>query len=199
MGISGNNAYKTGEKEFQLLLAAGLIRKFETISEDDVYEKALRCFEGLLDIRDSVDTAGHISAMIDRQATAVQKCAEAIIDRLLFNKRNDPYISMGLTGHVGKDEVNRRWKRLIVLYHPDKYPNQMEYEEKTKKLNEAYEQIRNKKETANPRKASDNVYRATLPKAAAVHYAGFLKYLPFFILAMAVFMAIVSVLIFYAY
>lgn len=196
MGIYSNNAYNTGEKDFQLLLAAGLILRYETISQEDIYEKASKCFEGLLDIRDSLDTAKKISAMIDRQATAVQKSAETITDLLLFNKNNDPYLSIGFPGHAGKDEVNRRWKRLIVLNHPDRYPNQKEYEEKAKKLNEAYDKIRKTKEHAIPCRPINNILRNGLPKADTRHYARYLKYVPTIILALTIFFAVISVLLF---
>jgi len=197
MGIYRNNAYNPGEKEFQLLLAAGRILRYETISREDVYEKALNCFEGLLDIRDSLDTAKKISAMIDRQVTIVQKSAEAITDLLLFNKNNDPYLSIGFPGYAGKDEVNRRWKRLIVLCHPDKYPDQKEYEEKAKKLNEAYDQIRKTKKHAIPYNPINDVFRDSLPKSDTVHYARYLKYVPTIILALTIFMAVISILLFF--
>jgi hypothetical protein len=135
--------------------------------------------------------------MIERQATVVQTRAEAIVERLLFNKKNDPYLSMGLPGHAGRDEVNRRWKRLIVLYHPDRHPDRKGYEEKAKKLNEAYDRIRAIKGRSVAYKPAGSVYGESLPKAGAAHYAGYLKYLPAFILALTIFMAVVSVLFFF--
>jgi hypothetical protein len=134
--------------------------------------------------------------MIDRQVTFVQNSAAAIIDHLLFNKKNDPYLSLGLPRYAGKAEVNRRWKRLIVLYHPDKYPDQKEYEEKAKKINEAYDEIRKIKENAAWYKPVNSVYGDSLPKADAAHYAKYLRYLPLFILVLTIFMAVISILFF---
>jgi len=197
VGIYLNGSHKTGESEFQLLLAAGLLRRFETISREDFQEKALKCFEGLLDIRESEDSATKVSSLIERQATDVQKSAEAIIDHLLFNKNNDPYLSLGLPKHAGEVEVNRRWRRLIVLYHPDRYPDNKEYEEKAKKLNEAYAQIRKAKEHVVWYGPINDVFRDSPPKADAVHHARYLRYLPTLILALTIFIALISILLFF--
>ncbi len=197
MSIHRDNPYRTGEKEFQLLLAAGLLRRFDKISDRDFCDRAVKCFDALLDIRDSVDSAKKISAMIDWQATTVQKSAERIIDNLLFNKNDDPYLSLGLRGDAGTDEVTKRWRRLIVLYHPDRYPDKKEYEEKAKRLNEAYTQIRKARKGAAWYEPFNDALRDNLPKKAVVHYYRYLRYLPTLILALTVLMAIVSILLFF--
>lgn len=180
-----------------MLLAAGLIRRFGTISREEVCEKALKCFEGLLAVLDSQGSAGKISSMIDRQVPSVQKTAELIIDHLLFNVNDDPYLSLGLTRDAGKAEVNKRWKRLIVLYHPDRYPDKKEYEEKAKKINEVYDKIRKIKEHGVRYGPVEDIFRDVPPPAAAVHHARYLRYLPTLILALTIFIAIISILLFF--
>ncbi len=187
----------TGEKEFQLLVAAGLLRRFDKISDQDFYDRALKCFDALLDIRDSIDTAKKISAMIDLKATTVQKSAEIIIDRLLSNRNGDPYLSLGLPRDAGSAEAAKRWRRLIVLYHPDKYPDKKEYEEKAKRLNEAYDQIRKEKRCTAWYRPFNDALRDSLPKTAAVHRARYLRYLPTIILALTVLMAAISIFLFF--
>ncbi|MDA8106445.1 MAG: J domain-containing protein [Nitrospiraceae bacterium] len=184
-------------REFQSLLAASLMRRFEAIPEEEVYEKASRCFDLLLDVRECPDTAARISFLIGRPAALVQRSAEAIIDLVLFNRNNDPYASLGLPRYAGKAEVNRRWKRLIVLYHPDKYPNQREhYEEKAKKINEAYGEIRKE---AGMHTSPDTVFYPSgksPSRTEAAPYRRYLKHVPTVILALVIFIAVVSVLFF---
>ncbi len=134
-------AHSDGDREFNSLVAAGLICGFRQNSPPEVYEKALKCFDVLLDILEDSDTAEKISAIINSPAAAVRQSVQTIIDLLLFNAGNDPYMSLCLPRHADEDEVNRRWKRLIVSYHPDKYPGRREYEERAKRINETYETI----------------------------------------------------------
>ncbi len=135
--------------------------------------------------------------MIDLQATTVQKSAEMIIDRLLSNRDGDPYLSLGLPRDAGSAEVAKRWKRLIVLYHPDRYPDNKENEEKAKRLNEAYDQIRKAKKCAAWYRPFNEALRDSLPKTAAVHHARYLRYLPTLILALTVLMAVISIFLYF--
>lgn len=190
-------AKKKAGREFQLLLTASLISRFETISEEEVYEKASRCFDSLLDARESSEVARRISLLIDKSASSVQHSAGAIIDLLLFNKKYDPYMSLGLPRFAYKSEVSRRWRRLIVLYHPDKYPNQREYyEEKAKKINEAYDEIRKETDVQTSPETFMYPFRAGPSHTEAALYRRYLKHVPTFILALVIFIALVSVVFF---
>ncbi|MGC2061515.1 MAG: DnaJ domain-containing protein [Thermodesulfovibrionales bacterium] len=141
MGKLHNSTYRIQDREYKLLLASGLLCSYERSTPEEVCQKALKCFEILLDILEDAETVQNVSALVSRPATSVQNSARAIIDLLLFNKEADPYVSLGLPRNADKTEANRRWKHLMVLYHPDKYFNSNEYEEKAKKINEAYEKL----------------------------------------------------------
>jgi hypothetical protein len=196
MGNYHKSAHYTGENEFQLILAAGLIRRFAQISPEEMYQKAIPCFDSLLEIKESRDVASKVSSLIDGTVASVQKTAEAIVDSLLFNGTKNPYLSLGLPENAGKVEAAQRWKRLIVLYHPDKYPGQREYEEKAKKINEAYEEIQTRKrEVLLPR--PDNRGSGDVPPVInTMHYARYLRRVPVCILTLAILMAILSILFF---
>ena len=126
----------------KVLATATLIRRFhERCSLDEIYDKAIRCYETLIEVIQTPDTARDISALLNIPADTIKYYAGAIIDILLFNNKNDPYLSFGLNRDARLSEVSRRWKSLIVLYHPDKYLNQKIFEEKAKKINELYEEI----------------------------------------------------------
>ncbi len=196
MVIASSGTPKKAGREFQSLVAASLISRFEKISDEEVYEKASRCFDFLLDVRESPEAAKRLALLIDRTIPSLQHAAGEVIDLLLFNKVNDPYVTLGLPRYAGKSEVKERWKRLIVLYHPDKYPNQREYEERAKKINEAYEEIQ---KVAGIRKSRDIVNyssEANPPRTGTGLYHRYLKRVPTFILALVIFIAVLSVLLF---
>ncbi len=195
MGNYHGGAHKAGEDEFQLILAAGLIRGFALIPPEEMYEKAVPCFESLLEIKESRDVASKVSSLIDGTAASVQKTAEAIVDRLLFNSTNNPLLSLGLPGYAGKAEAAQRWRRLIVLYHPDKYPGQKEYEERAKRINEAYREIQTLCGN-NSRPWPGGVNGRLPPAINTLHYSRYLRRMPAFILALAILMAVLSVLFF---
>jgi hypothetical protein len=191
-----NGTHHAGENEFQLILAAGLIRRCARISSQEIYEKAVACFESLVEITESEEMASKVSSLIDDPVPSVRETAKAIIDRLLFNSANNPYLSLGLSENTGRAEVAKRWKRLIVLYHPDKYPDQKEYEEKAKKINEAYKEIQTR-ETKNFQPLPDSSVTAEIPPVMdAAHYTKYLRRVPACILALAIFSAILSILFF---
>ena len=193
MGRSYHSGNKTEDGDFKLLLAAGLLCRYERSSRQEIYGKALKCFEILIDVLEDPDTAQKISALVSRPITYVTSSSKAIIDLLLFNSETDPYVSLGLPRHSCKADVTRRWKRLIVLYHPDKYFDQKEYEEKAKKINEAYEKIQNMQgeNSCHPDVASTK--KNDLNRTRRAYDSRYMKKVPAFILALAIFILIISV------
>jgi hypothetical protein len=202
-------AHSDGDREFNSLVAAGLVCGFRQNSPPEVYEKALKCFDVLLDVLEDSGTAGKISAMIDSPAAAVRESVLTIIDLLLFNAGNDPYMSLCLPRYAGEDQVNRRWKRLIVSYHPDKYPGRREYEERAKRINEAYETIQKAgegfhvdealrtiiKRNADYTYLNDEILKQFSGRETSPSYK-YLRRLPAVILVSSLFIAIISILLF---
>ncbi|MDA8242452.1 MAG: J domain-containing protein [Nitrospiraceae bacterium] len=196
MRIASSGTPKKEGREFQSLLAASLISRFEKISDEEVYDKASRCFDFLLDVRESREAAKKLALLTDRAIPSLQQAAGSVIDRLLFNRNNDPYVSLGLPPYAGKSEAKDRWKRLIVLYHPDKYPNQREYEERAKKINEAYEEIRKEAKMCNSRDIVTHTSMANPLQSETALYRRHLKRVPTFTLALAIFIVVLSILLF---
>ena len=190
-----DGAHKAGPNEFQLILAAGLIRGFGRFSPRDMYEKAVSCFETLLEIKESHDAAAKVSSLIDDKVSAVQKTVEDIIDLLLFNSSRNPYLSLGLPRNAGSAAAAKRWKRLIVLYHPYKYPDQKEYEEKAKKINEAYEEIQAEERSIFPLRPDSRENTHMPPVINTMPYRRYLRHMPAFILALAILTAIFAILV----
>jgi DnaJ domain len=202
-------AHRDGDREFNSLVAAGLVCGFRQNSPPEVYEKALKCFDVLLDILEDPGTAEKISAMINSPAEAVMQSVQTIIDLLLFNAANDPYMSLCLPRYASEEQINRRWKRLIVSYHPDKYPGRREYEERAKRINETYETIQKTGKGFHVDEALRNIIRrnadyVSLNDEIAERLSGketsraykYLRHLPAVILFSSLLVAIISILLF---
>ena len=65
--------------------------------------------------------------------------ANFVISKMHFNNENNYYITLGLPQGASQDEIRERWKRLMLLYHPDRQEGDEEWvSERAKKVNEAY-------------------------------------------------------------
>ena len=201
--MHGNHgSYGIHDRKARLLYAARLISGFGTrYSSYEVYERALSCYDLLIDAFENPGVARELSGLVHMPANKLQASAEAIIDRLLFNQKNNPYISLGFQGHASASEVTRRWKRLIILYHPDRYPNQKKYEERAKKINQAYAEIKQIEESdirheVVKNEVVKNVRKPALVRTGRIHYFRYMKRLPAVIIAAAVLIALISMLLF---
>lgn len=187
---------KLGNPNLKVLATATLIRRFhERCSLGEIYDKAIRCYETLLESIERTETTEEISGLLDIPAVTIREYAEAVVNILLFNKENDPYLSFGLNTDAPLSEVSRRWKSLIVLYHPDKYLNQRTSEEKAKKINERYEEIQKLKKNEIYYNSFNNASKISPPGSRVIYHSMYLKYLPLFIIGTAVIIAILSILL----
>ena len=188
---------KTTKDTLRLLTTATLIRRFhERCPSDELYDKAVRSYETLLEARGKRHTAGEIAALLDIPEVTIQHYADAIISQLLFNREDDPYLSFGLKKNAPLPEVNKRWKTLIVLYHPDKHKDQGTNGRKVKKVNEMYDRIQRLQgqdrhlSPFTPFRVPGLQGRGAIPQGR--HY----RYLPSIIIALATAIAVLSILLF---
>ncbi len=142
-------ADNASDRELRVPATATLIRRFhEQCPLPEIYDKAVRCYETLIDAVQDPSVAGEIASLLHVPPSAQSEVRPMkIITLLLFNEENDPYLSLGLHRHATFQEVNRRRKRLICLYHPDRHLQQEPSEEKAMKINEVMKRSgRSKKE-----------------------------------------------------
>jgi len=193
-----NTTNKASSRTLRVLTTTTLIRRFhEQCPLDELYDKAVRSYETLIDVIQNPASASEISALLNIPEDTIKHYAEAIIDILLFNNENDPYLSFGLKRYAPFSEVNRRWKSLIVLYHPDKYLNQKIFEDKAKKINEIYGEIQQMQEQRQYSKSLNTVSGMSHPKNDQAYYVRYLKNIPYIIIALAIIIAILSILLFF--
>ena len=69
--------------------------------------------------------------------------ANFVISRMHFNPEENFYITLGLPMNATPEEIRQRWKKLMLLYHPDRQAGDEEWvSERAKKVNEAYSTLK---------------------------------------------------------
>jgi hypothetical protein len=193
MNISGSG--KAGR--LRVLQTSTLIRRFrEQCPVKEIYDKAIRCYDTLIDTIEKPATSKEISVLLNIPAVKVKEYAESVINILLINKENDPYLSFGLERNAPFSEVHKRWKRLIVLYHPDRHQNQKKFEETVKRINEIYDEIRTMQNQTIFRKSFNPVNEIRIPQSSQLFDYKYFKYIPSIIIALAVIIAFLSLVFF---
>lgn len=191
-----NSTRRTRDRDFKLLLASGLLCSYERSTPEELYLKAPKCYEILIDLLEDADTALDVAALVSKPVTSVQASARSIIDFLLFNKAADPSVALGLTGNAEKTEAYRRWKRLMVLYHPDRYPDDRAYEERAKKINEAYEKLQRGLGKDSYVDGDQAAKQNELYAADQIPNVKAMRKVPVFVLAVVIFACIISLWLF---
>ena len=193
-----NISDSSDNRKIRVLATATLMRRFhEQCPTNEIYEKATRSYETLIDTIEKKHTAKEIATLLDIPEITIKRYAEAIIDILLFNKENDPYLSFGLTRGASFSEVNRRWKSLIVLYHPDRNLDKQLFEDRARKINGIYEEIlRLQKQKLYPR-SLNNIIEVSLPRNDKLIHEKYFKYIPHIIIVLAMIIAILSLILFF--
>jgi len=179
-----------------LLSTARLLHHFDHgYPPEALYESALRNYDRLIELAESPDNAREMTLVLDLTEARIQADAKAVISLLLQNGENDPYTALGLPVNAQGDEVTRRWKRLVVLFHPDRNPHESTCEEITKKINEAYGKITANRKNAWRRDFTWSYQPPLRVQGYTANRLSFLRYLPFLILSAAIIVAVLSVLL----
>ncbi len=116
----------------------------EVIRGDLINEKmreaALHSYEIVLRALESSEMASSISASGKLPPEKIRPSAKKIVESLLFERKGNPFASLGLSPFATTEDIHHRWKRLIAIYHPDRHPEErdLQGEEAAKKINEAY-------------------------------------------------------------
>ncbi len=106
--------------------------------------------------------------------------ANFVISMLHFNPDNNFYLTLGISGKASADEIRERWKKLMLLYHPDRQADNIEwFAERAKKVNEAYSTLKDaQKRAVFDKKLAEDSFRrqssklrAAAPARAGMHRA----------------------------
>ena len=199
-----HRVYKNEDRKIELFLTASLINRLNKgCPLDEIYNKGISCYEVLLDLIENPEVAKKISEIIKLPPEKIKIAAVKIVNLLLFNKKDNPFLSLGLSNHATDNETKKRWKRLLMLYHPDRLFSQKIYEEIAKKINQAYREIDELKEKNFHyekviKKTGDHFpFKNNLNKnSVRIFNLRYLKYLPSFILGAVISIAIITIVFF---
>lgn|SRR4030066_994093 len=199
--------FKNEDRKLEMLVTAGLIQRCaERCPVDEIYKRGIRCYEVLLDVIEKPEVTRKVAEFTKKSEETIKNTALKIVNQLLFNKGNDPFLSLGLPDDAEDSEIKKRWKRLLMLYHPDRAFNRKGYEEISKKINQAYGEVIELKEKNSHKEKAIGERRKPVPVRTrlpqkyprAVHFR-YLKHLPTFILFAVICIAIVTIIFFVIY
>ena len=135
-----------GKENGYFMTAAGIIACYYSgCSMQEIHESIITNYEKLLVILEDSVTAHEIAELMSLPVGKIKEITESIVAQLLFNKNQDPFISLGLRHDVSLPEAHQRWKRLIVLYHPDRQKESGMPDDRAKRINEAFAELNIKK------------------------------------------------------
>jgi DnaJ-domain-containing protein 1 len=101
--------------------------------------QAIRNFDAFIDFLNDTKEAREFLAKRSIERQYVVENLNNILDRVYFNPGNDHYLTLGLRQNATRDQVHNRWKRLMVLYHPDRNRDSGGHSARcASRINEAY-------------------------------------------------------------
>lgn len=87
-----------------------------------------------------------IDSELKRRDVDIEEAARlalVLLEKLLFENRENPYTVLGLSRSATEEKVEKRYKRLVSIFHPDRQYADAEWLHRcTERLNTAYDRIR---------------------------------------------------------
>ena len=124
----------------QLRSALAVIKaSYEGEPADRLFRQAVACFDCLIEISGNTSAIADFARRHDTDNKYLVDGANSVISRMLFNPEENYYTTLGLSPSSSPDEIRERWKKLMLLYHPDRQGGDESWvTERAKKVNEAY-------------------------------------------------------------
>lgn len=108
-----------------------------------LFAQAIHCFEGLMEISRGTDAVRDFARRNELDIKYLVDGANFVISKMHFNPEENFYVTLGLPMSAAPEEIRQRWKRLMLLYHPDIQTGEEEWvSERAKKVNEAYSTLK---------------------------------------------------------
>jgi DnaJ-domain-containing protein 1 len=120
--------------------ALGVItQSYQGVPPEKLYFEAIHCFDALIDISLNTENIRSFAQKKSLDLKYLVDGANFVISKMQFNPEKNHYITLGLSRTASGDTIRERWKRLMLLYHPDRQEGSEEWvSERAKKVNEAY-------------------------------------------------------------
>jgi curved DNA-binding protein CbpA len=142
--------------------ALGVIRRaYKGETPETVYRDATGCFDSLIEISHGGNEVRDFALRNEVDFKYLMDGANFVISMMHFNPENNYYVTLGISGIASQEEIRERWKKLMLLYHPDRQGEDKEwFSERAKKVNEAYSGLKDlQKRAAFDKKLSDDYLR----------------------------------------
>jgi DnaJ-domain-containing protein 1 len=139
------NAETTKRLDDKILQKAlGVItQSYQGIPPEKLFNEAIHCFDALIDISLQTENIRDFAQRKHLDNKYIVDGANFVISKMHFNTGNNHYITLGLPSTASAEMIRERWKRLMLLYHPDRQPGAEEWvSERAKKVNEAYNTLK---------------------------------------------------------
>jgi len=132
-----------------------------------LYREAINCFDSLIEISHGNETIRDLAHRRGLDMKYLVDGASFVISKMHFNPENNYYITLGLPQHTTPEELSRRWKKFMLLYHPDKQVGNEEWvSERAKKVNEAYTTLKDEtKRSEYDRRLTEQMLSRKFPSA----------------------------------
>jgi DnaJ-domain-containing protein 1/ketosteroid isomerase-like protein len=131
----------TDEQLKKALAVIGL--SYRGAAPEVLFAQAIHCFEGLMDISRDTEAARDFARRRELDIKYLVDGANFVISKMHFNPEENFYVTLGLPMDTTPEELKQRWKKLMLLYHPDRQTGDEEWvSERAKKVNEAYSTLK---------------------------------------------------------
>lgn len=115
------------------------------ISWEKFYISAIQYADAFIDMLNDTKEAVEFLSSKDIEKDYVFKNIRDIFYRLHFNKANNYYLTLAVPHNAVQEDINKRWKELMLIYHPDRNIYDIKYAtDCSKKINEAYNILKDK-------------------------------------------------------
>ena len=105
----------------------------------ELYREAVSCFDDLIDISRNTESVKEFAGAKGIDLKYLVDGANFVISKMHFNPEDNYYLTLGVPEDASPEVIKERWKRLMLLYHPDaQAENEEWFSERAKKVNEAY-------------------------------------------------------------
>ncbi len=133
---------KRHDVRLRLLSIAALEKRLrEGVTAEEIHGDAARCFDTMMEVLSDAYDNETVVASVGVTLEELKATCLSVLDLLIGSGSPDPFITLCLPEGASEDEIRRRWKRLLQIFHPDRNPGTGDYEKKAKRINEAFDRV----------------------------------------------------------
>ncbi len=128
--------------ELKLLSVASLSKRIHNnISLEELHSDASRKFDTLVELLGDTYNDNSDLDKFGYSLDELKQLSHMIFSRLISEEHNNPFLTLCVPEGTAIEEIKRRRNMLLHIFHPDRNNVDISSESKTRKINDAYEQI----------------------------------------------------------